>query len=171
MSAPDRMITETGTEDLVEHFSSKYKLTPISVDEARPQEAVYKKRMQVVLAHQREELYRDMGDTQFEFESINFSVPLIHNEEVPHFAQLSTSTRSLSWSIDDYSVTADAITAEFDVPEPPKANNVGSKSFERSLWPRQASAARPFTQVRPSRRKEMTSAIGQATPVVCKHWG
>jgi hypothetical protein len=115
MSAPDRMIAETDTEDLVEHFSSKYKLTPISADESRPQEAVYKKRMQVVLAHQREEFYRDMGDTQFEFESINFSVRLIHNEEVPNFAQLSTSSRSLSWSIDDYSVTADAITVEFDI--------------------------------------------------------
>jgi hypothetical protein len=34
------------------------------------------------------------------------------------------------------------------IPEPAKANNVGSKSFERFLWPRQASAARPFTQVR-----------------------
>lgn len=115
MSAPDRMITDTDTEDLVEHFSSKYKLTPISVDDAQPQEAVYKKRMQVVLAHQRDEFYRDMGDTQFEFESISFSVPLIHNDEVPRFAELNTSTRSLSWSIDEYSVTADAITAEFDI--------------------------------------------------------
>lgn len=36
MSAPDRRIAETDTEDLVEHYYSKYKVTPIAIDDARP---------------------------------------------------------------------------------------------------------------------------------------
>ena len=115
MSAPDRMVEETDTEDLVAHFSSKYKLTPISLDEVRPQEAKYRKRMQTVPAHRREEGYRELGDTQFEFESIRFTVPFIHNEDVPHFAELGTSTMSISWSIGQYEVTPDGITVEFDI--------------------------------------------------------
>lgn len=66
-------------------------------------------------ADQREEFYQSEGDTEFQFESIELTVPLIHNDEAPHFAQLSTSTRSLSWSMDDYLVTPDAVTTEFDV--------------------------------------------------------
>lgn len=115
MSAPDRRIAETDTEDLVEYYYSKYKLTPIAIHGAQQTGAVYKKRMEVVPAHRREEFYRDQGDTQFEFESIELTVPLIHNDEAPHFAELSTSTRSLSWSMDDYAVTADAVTVEFDI--------------------------------------------------------
>jgi hypothetical protein len=48
MSAPDRRVAETDTEDLVEYCYSKYKLTPIAIDGARQPEAVYKKRIQVV---------------------------------------------------------------------------------------------------------------------------
>src|SRR5581483_8434342 len=115
MSAPDDLIAETDTEDLVEHFSSQFRLTPISVDEGRQQEAVYRKRMQLVPAHQREEFYRDEGDKEFEYESIRLSVPFIHNEDIRQFAELSTSTRSLSWSIDQYEVSPDAITVDFDI--------------------------------------------------------
>jgi len=115
MSAPDRTIAETDTEDLVEHYYSKYKLTPVVIDEAHQQEAVYKKRIQVVPAHQREEFYQSEGDTKFEFESIKLTVPLIHSDEAPQYARLATSTRSLSWSMDQYTVTADAVTIEFDL--------------------------------------------------------
>ena len=115
MSAPDDLIVETDTEDLVEYFSSQFRLTPISVDEGRQQEAVYKKRMQLIPAHQREEFYRDQGDKEFEYESIRLSVPFIHNEDIRQFAELSTSTRSLSWSIDQYAVSPDAITVDFDI--------------------------------------------------------
>jgi len=115
MSAPDRLVTETDTEDLVEHYYSKYKLTPIAIDEARQPTAVYKKRIQVVPAHQREAFYQSEGDTEFEFESIELAIPLIHNDEAPDLAQLSTNTRSPSWSMDDYSVTADAVTNQFDI--------------------------------------------------------
>src|SRR5215831_12897145 len=109
MSAPDRTIAETDTEDLVEHYYSKYKLTPIALDEARQPEAVYKKRIQVVPAHEREEFYQSEGDTKWEFESIELTVPLIHNDEVPDLAKLSTNTRSLSWSMDEYAVSADTV--------------------------------------------------------------
>ena len=115
MSAPDRLIEETDTEDLVEHFASKYRLTPISIDAGRPQGATYRKRMQLVPAHRREEGYRELGDTQFEYESIRFTVPFIHNEDIHRFAELATSTMSLSWRIDQYEVTPDGITGEFDM--------------------------------------------------------
>src|SRR5262249_13307793 len=81
MSAPDRVVAETETDDLVEHYFSKYKLTPIAIDEARQTEAVYRKRIQVVPAHQREEFYQSEDDTKWKFESIKLTVPLIHNDE------------------------------------------------------------------------------------------
>lgn len=115
MSAPDRQIAETDTEDLVEYYYGKFKLTPIAIDEARQSEAVYKKQIRVVPAHQREEFYQSEGDTECEFESIELTVPLIHNDEAPGLAQLSTNTRSLSWTMDQYTVTADAVTTEFDI--------------------------------------------------------
>src|SRR5689334_6041688 len=115
MCAPDRRIVETDSEDLVECYYSKYKLTPIAIDEARQAQAIYKKRIQVVPAHQREALYQSEGDTEFEFESIELTVPLIHNDEAPSLAQLSTNTRSLSWSMDQYTVIADAVSVQFDI--------------------------------------------------------
>jgi hypothetical protein len=115
MSAPDRRIVETDSEDLVEYYYSKYKLTPIAIDEARQPQAIYKKRIQVVPAHQREEFYQSEGDTEFEFESIELTVPLIHNNEAPEMARLSTNTRSLSWSMDDYAVAADTVSVHFDI--------------------------------------------------------
>lgn len=115
MSAPDRQIAETDTEDLAEYYYSKYKLTPIAIDDAHQSEAVYKKEIRVVPAHQREDFYQSEGDTEFEFESIELTVPLIHNDEAPDLAGLSTNTRSLSWTMDQYTVTADAVTIEFDI--------------------------------------------------------
>ena len=113
----DRMVEETDTEDLVEHFSSKYKLTPMSIDEARQQEAKYKKRMQTVPAHRRDaRATAKFGDTpQFEFESIGSQFPSFTNGDVRHFAGLGTSTMSISWSIDQCEVTPDGITVEFDI--------------------------------------------------------
>lgn len=114
-SEQDRVILETDTEDLVEHFATRCSLTPITIDEGRQQEATYRKRMQSVPAHQRDEMYRYMGDKDFEYESIHVAIPLIHNEDMQIFAQCGTSTSSLSWSIEDYRLTPDAITFEFDI--------------------------------------------------------
>lgn len=115
LSEKDRFILETDTEDLVEHFTSKYNLTPITVDESRGQEAEYRKRMQRVPARQRDEIYRYLGDKDFEYESIRVSIPLIHNPDINVFLKFGPSTWSPSWSIDEYDLTPDSVSFEFDI--------------------------------------------------------
>jgi hypothetical protein len=115
MTESDRVILDSDTEDLVEHFATKYSLTPITIDEGRQKESTYKKRMQIVPAHQREEFYRYQGDGEFEYESIQVTIPIIHNEDMQTFARCGTSTWSPSWSIEEYHLGSDKITFEFDI--------------------------------------------------------
>ena len=115
LSERDRVVLETDTEDLIEHFATRCSLTPITIDEGRQQEATYRKRIQRVPAHQCDEMYRYMGDKDFEYESIYVTIPLIHNEDMRIFAKCGTSSWSPSWSIEDYQLTPDTITFEFDI--------------------------------------------------------
>jgi hypothetical protein len=115
LSQPDSFIQNSSTDDLVEYFFSNDHLQPIEVDTSREASFEHKKELRVVPAHQREDIYRSLGDTQFEYESVVVTIPLVHNPDVGQIIQLSPSTHSLSWSVNGANWQEDHLSFSLDI--------------------------------------------------------
>jgi hypothetical protein len=115
LSQPDLFIQNSSTDDLVEYFLSNNHLQPIDIDISRNESIEHKKELRRVPAHQREDSYRSLGDTQFEYERIVVTIPLVYNPDIGQIIQFSPSTHSFSWSVNDANWHQDHVTFSVDI--------------------------------------------------------
>jgi len=115
LQEPDSTIVGTSPEELADYHLSQYALQPIEIDAERDETIEHKKEMRWVRAHERDPMYRDEGDKKFEFESITITIPIVPNDTLPNIQNLLTSTYSLGWSAQDFTVTPNSISRKIDI--------------------------------------------------------
>lgn len=96
LTKDDNYITQSDIEKLIEGYYTCYSLDPIKFDETRRETFQHKKELRTVPAHKREEFHRNLGDIQFEFETIIVKMPIIPNEKLDTILSLQSSLFSLS---------------------------------------------------------------------------
>jgi hypothetical protein len=115
LTSSDDLIIKTDTEELVEKFYSTNHFEPIVVDTSKDESFSHKKEMRNVPADRREDFYRQMGDKEFEYESIVIKVPLVKNSDIYEIVKLRPSTFSLSWTPDHASWTENEAKISVDI--------------------------------------------------------
>lgn len=96
LTQEDNYLVENNLDELVEFYFSKYCLPPIEFDKSQEESFQHKKELRVIPAHKREEIYQNMGDIEFEFETITVNMPIIPNENLPTILNLQSSIFSIS---------------------------------------------------------------------------
>ncbi|MFA4891254.1 MAG: hypothetical protein WC604_02800 [Candidatus Gracilibacteria bacterium] len=106
----DATIIGTKLEELAEYYCQDYLLDPIELDIEIEPNWEYEKYVERIPAHQRESIYQQTGDLDFECERINIEVPIVPNRDISKISQLQASTRSLSYSEDGFLFQGNKIT-------------------------------------------------------------
>jgi hypothetical protein len=115
LSESDSYILGTSSEELAEYYFSNNSYRPIEIDADRQTTFVHRKQLRRVPEHQRDSFYRGMGDAEFEYETLVISIPIIKNPDLREFAELRTSTFSVSWSPKHWGLGQDWITLSIDI--------------------------------------------------------
>lgn len=117
INSDDNYIINTETSQIVSDLilKSENNLTPIEFDSTRKETMRHQKEMRVVPAQRRDDFYRGDGDTQFEFETIFVTIPIVTNSTVNVIKDLGTSTMSMSWNPHDFNWSHDTVTLSMDV--------------------------------------------------------
>jgi hypothetical protein len=111
-----KFILENDTEDLVLHFlKSDHQLQPIEFDNSKKETMRHRKEMRTVPAHQRDHFYRYDGDKQFEYETLDITIPIKLNDSITTIKGLQPSTYSLSWSAKDVEWYPEHISFSLDI--------------------------------------------------------
>lgn len=95
---PDDQMVSLDTEILLEKFYKDNHFDPVAVDTSRTETIAHKKELRRVPANRRDDFYSSMGDTDFEYESVIVTIPLVPNNEIDQIVKFRPSTFSLSWS-------------------------------------------------------------------------
>ncbi len=90
-------------------------LQPIEFDASRKETMKHRKEIRRVPAHRREEFYRDEGDVDFEYETIDVVIPIVSNPTIRNIRDLEPSTHSLSWSADEFQWGEDSVRFSLDI--------------------------------------------------------
>jgi len=98
LMTPDDQIVSLDTEVLLEKFYKDNHFDPVAVDTSRTETIAHKKELRRVPANIRRDFYSSMGDTDFEYESVIVTIPLVPNNEINQIVKFRPSTFSLSWS-------------------------------------------------------------------------
>jgi len=106
----DVTIIGTDPNKLAEYYCQDYLLDPIQLDQNREANWEHQKYVERIPAYQRESLYSQDGDLDFECEKIKVEIPIVPNKDIQTISQLQSSTRSLSYSDGDFSFSEDKIT-------------------------------------------------------------
>ncbi len=117
MKSSDDYIRNTETSQIVSDLMVKsgHNLLPIEFDSARKETMRHEKEMRRVPANRRDDFYRGEGDTQFEYETIWITIPIVQNSTIQTIKDLETNTRSMSWSPEDFNWGTDIVTLSVDV--------------------------------------------------------
>lgn len=115
MSESDSSIIGSSTDELVEYYLSNNSFDRIEIDASQDMSAEHKKEVRRVPASQRDGLYQDEGDTEFEFETIIIQIPIVHNQNINDLAELRTSTFTVSWSPQHWGLNPNQITLSIDI--------------------------------------------------------
>lgn len=113
----DSKILEKNADELVADLllKSGHSLQPIEFDGDRKETMKHRKEMRRVPAHHREDFHQDEGDTQFEYESIDVTLPIKENDSISILKTLEPSTRSLSWSTENVDWYPNYISFSVDI--------------------------------------------------------
>ncbi len=98
LTQEDNFMIQTNKDELVEYYFTKYCLSPIEFDKSKEESFQHKKELRVVPAHKREDIYQNMGDIEFEFETITVKLPIIPNNNLQTILNLQSSIFSISGS-------------------------------------------------------------------------
>ncbi len=111
----DATIIGTDLSELAEYYCQDYLIDPIELDQEKEPSWEYEKYVERIPAHQRESIYQQDGDLDFECERINVEVPILPNRDIGKISQLQSSTRSLSYSEDRFLFQQDTISASITI--------------------------------------------------------
>lgn len=106
----DATIIGTNPEKLAEYYCQEFILDPISLDSERESSWEHEKYIERIPAHQRERIYQQDGDFDFECEKIKLEFPITSNQDIQTISQLQSSTHYLSYSESDFYFSEDKIT-------------------------------------------------------------
>jgi hypothetical protein len=115
LSESDAFIIGSPTNELVAYYLSNNSFDAIEFDPSRNETAEHVKQIRKVPEHHRDSFYGHLGDTDFEYESIVIRLPIIRNPNIRDFAELRTSTFSVSWSPKDWGLSQDTLTLTIDI--------------------------------------------------------
>jgi len=112
---PESFIIGTTTDKLVQYYYGNKHFDPIELDEEIGETADIKNEVKLIPAHNRETIYRNDGDLNFEYETICISIALKPNNLISEILKMRPSKFSLSWSSDEVDWKKDSVTFQIDM--------------------------------------------------------
>jgi hypothetical protein len=112
---PDERIIDSDTENLMGQFYDRNHYDPVVIDASRTETIAHQKELRRVPADRREDFYSSMGDTEFEYETIIVTIPLIPNDEIDEIVGFRPSTFSMGWSPDNAAWNRDNVKISIDI--------------------------------------------------------
>ncbi|MGJ1390226.1 hypothetical protein ACR78F_07620 [Sphingobacterium spiritivorum] len=112
---PESFIIGTTTDQLVQYYYGNKHFQPIELDEELGETANIKNEVRLIRANNREAMYRNDGDLNFEYESISVSIALKPNKSISEILKMRPSQFSLSWSSDEVDWKSDSVTFQIDM--------------------------------------------------------
>lgn len=110
----DAVILGTSTSELTDYFLEGIP-QPIGFDEERGEHAEHKKEVRTVRAQDRDEIYRNEGDKQWEFETITITMYTEPGKNAQYIREYRTSTYSQSWSPREVTWGPDYVSFSIDI--------------------------------------------------------
>lgn len=111
----DYQIINLDTEALLKNLYNGNHFDPVAIDTSRTETIAHKKELRRVPANRRKDFYGSMGDTDFEYESIIVTIPLVPNNEINQIVKFSPSTFSMSWSPEHAVWSRDNVRLSIDI--------------------------------------------------------
>jgi len=105
----EEQIIGSDTEELAAYYFQQYALDPIEFDDTREKTWEHQTYVKTISASQREEFYRSDGDLDFPCEKVRVEIPIKTNKDVRNLSNFESSTRSLSYSDDQFGWHDDTI--------------------------------------------------------------
>lgn len=106
----EEQIIGSDLDNLALYYFDKYSLSPVEIDEEREANWSQNTYVKNIPAREREDIYQQMGDVDWECESVRVEIPIKPNDHIDLISSLRTNTFSLSYNPSEFNWNRDSVS-------------------------------------------------------------